>query len=117
MASGVDEWGDSDGGRFTNARPTRRGASGSFEGKIDTTYPFYNVFEEGDSVELVLWLRNVAGQYYAFPCAIITNINYQVSPDGKNVIAWTADFTADGQYYKPGEAGAPAHTLPSAPSV
>jgi hypothetical protein len=104
-------WGDSDSGGFTNRKAARRDATGSIGGKLDEDDLQYNIFDDGDIVALVLWEDTT--RYWVFPSALIQNFQLEFNPDTKEVVGWTADFGADGRYYKPGEAGAPVHSLPS----
>jgi hypothetical protein len=109
--SGESAWGDSDSGGFTNRKRGRRDATGSIAGKLDEDDYQYNVFDDGDIVTLVLWEN--ATRYWVFPSALIQNFQLEFNPDTQDVVGWTADFGADGIYYKPGQSGAPVHTLPS----
>jgi hypothetical protein len=109
--SNESAWGDSDSGGYTNRKRARRDATGSIAGKLDEDDYQYNVFDDGDIVTLALW--EDATRYWAFPSALIQNFQLEFNPDTKEVVGWTADFGADGIYYKPGAAGAPTYTLPA----
>lgn len=109
--SGESAWGDSDSAGYTNRKKARRDATGSIGGKLDDTDYQYNIFDDGDIVALVLWEDTT--RYWVFPSALIQNFQLEFNPDTKEVVGWTADFGADGIYYKPGQSGAPVHTLPS----
>lgn len=109
--AGDSEWGDSDGEGYTLVKSGRKGATGSCEGKIDTSTPQYAVFDIGDEVELVLWLD--ASRYYVIPCAVITSFSLTVNVDSQEVVGWTSNFKTSGKFYYPGQSGAPSQSLPS----
>ena len=109
--SSESAWGDSDSGGFTNRKRARRDATGTISGKLDSDDLQYNLFDDGDIVELVLW--EDATRYWVIPRALIQNFQLEFNTDTKEVVGWTASFGADGQYYKPGENGAPVQTLPT----
>ena len=109
--SGISEWGDSDGGAFTNAKPTRKSGGGSVEGKLDSGSEVYDVFVPGDEPTLVLWIN--ATLYYDLPCAVIGTFSLTLDQDSKEVVGWSSDFTASGVFYYPGEAGATVRSYPS----
>lgn len=111
--AGVSEWGDSDGAGFTLALAGRRGATGTMEGKFDTEDEVYDLFREGDDVEVVLWQSTIAADYWALPCAIISDFSLEYDVDGQGVVGWSANFTVSGRFYHPGESGSPSHSLPS----
>lgn len=104
-------WGDSDSGAYTNRKRARKDATGSMTGAFDSDSKVYDLFEEGDIVKLVLW--ETATDYWALPSALIQSFDLTYNQDTKEVVEWSADFGADGQYYKPGASGAPTETLPS----
>jgi len=106
---GESAWGDSDSGGFTNRVAARKDGTGSIAGKFDTGTKVYDLFMPGDVVELILW--ETAADYWALPCALISSFTVTYDNDSKEVVEWSADFGADGQYYYPGEAGAPVHSL------
>lgn len=108
----INEWGDSDGEGYTLALPGRKGATGTIEGKFDEEDEQYNLFAEGDQVELVLWQSEEAQDYWAFPCVIVGEFTLEYDVDGQTVVGWSAPWTSSGRYYRPGQSGAPAHTLP-----
>ncbi len=110
-AAGETAWGDSDGGAFTNRATGRLDATGTIAGKLDTGRKIYSLFQAGDIIKLIVW--EDASDFWAFPCALIQSYSQTVNVDTKEVIAWTATFGADGVYFRPGEAGAPAETLPT----
>lgn len=108
----LSEWGDSDSAGYTNALAARRGCKGSISGKFDTSKKPYAVFREGDNPTLALWQSAAAGDYWAFPSVIIESFELELNPDTKEVVAWTANWTADGIFYAPGQSGAPSYSLP-----
>ncbi len=108
---GETAWGDSDSAGFTNRAAARKDGTGNIAGKFDDDDPAYDLFAAGDIVELVLW-ENTA-DYWVLPSSLIQNFNITYDQDTKEVVGWTSDFGADGQYYRPGESGAPSHTLPA----
>lgn len=104
-------WGDSDSQGYTARARARKDCTGSIQGKFDTGSKIYTLFEAGDIVELVLW--EDASNYWAFPRVLITSFNLVFDQDTQEVVGWTADFGADGIFYRPGASGAPTETLPS----
>lgn len=105
------EWGDSDGAGYTNRAAGRRDATFDAEGKYDTGSEVFDLFDEGDIAEAVLWM-DATSLYWAFPRALCMDFNLTVDIDTEEVIGWTSSWGADGIYYKPGASGAPTHTLP-----
>lgn len=105
------EWGDSDSSGYTNRAAGRRDATFTAEGKYDTTDEVFDLFVEGDILIAVLWMNNV-GLYWDFPRALNMDFNLSVNIDTEEVIGWTSSWGADGIYYRPGQAGATARTLP-----
>ncbi len=108
---GETEWGDSDSAGFTNRVAGREDCTGSLTGKFDNDEPVYSIFDVGDTVELVLWENTTS--YWDFPCALIRSFNISYNMDTKEAIGWKADWGADGQFYRPGAAGAPAQVYPA----
>lgn len=106
-------WGDSDSQGFTNRKAARTDGTGSIGGKFDTNRKPYAIFSAGDLITLALWQTATAGDYWAFPSALIQSFELELSPDSKEVVGWAADFGADGIFYFPGEVGAPTYNLPS----
>jgi len=104
-------WGDSDSAGYTNRVPGRLDCTGNMTGKFDFGDPVYDLFMPGDVVELVLWERS--GKYWDFPCALIRNFRVSYNMDSKEAVEWNADFAADGIFYRPGQAGAPAQSYPT----
>lgn len=103
-------WGDSDSEGYTNRKKARIDGTGSIVGAFDEDTKAYDLFQAGDAPELVLF--ETATDYWAFPSSLIKNYQVTYNQDTKEVVEWTSDFGADGKFYYPGEAGAPAHTLP-----
>lgn len=107
-----NEWGDSDSGGYTNRSAGRKDATFEAEGKYDTTDEVYDLFAPGDIAEAVLWM-NASTLYWAFPRALNDDFSLSVDIDSEEVIGWTSSFGADGIFYRPGQGGAPSHSLPS----
>lgn len=105
------EWGDSDSGGYTNRAPGRRDCTFTTEGVYDTTNEVFDLFAEGDITIAVLWMN--ASLYWDFPRAMCDDFNLMVNIDTEEVEGWTAAHGADGVFYRPGESGATARTLPS----
>jgi hypothetical protein len=105
------EWGDSDSGGYTNRAAGRRDATFDSEGKYDTADEVFDLFEEGDIAEAVLWMNDTS-LYWTFPRALSLDFKMSVNIDTEEVIGWTSSWGADGIYYRPGQAGAPTHVLP-----
>jgi hypothetical protein len=111
-------WADSDSAGYTNRRSGRRDCTGSIGGKLDMTYPqYHNVLfrtdivggtdpENNDMVQIVLWEDGneaTPSTYWFFPRALISNFQMTVDIDTRDPVDWTADFGADGVFYRPGE--------------
>ena len=109
-------WGDSDSEGYTNRKGARKDGNGQIAGKLDETSPQYNVVNGGDVIDLTLWedgADTTPSTYWNFPCALITQFSFTYDQDTKEVVGWTADFGADGKFYKPGDTGIPSKTFPS----
>lgn len=104
-------WGDSDSGGFTVRAAARKDGSGSISGKFDENRKPYSLFMPGDIVKLVLW--ESATDYWVLTRVLINNLALGFSPDSKEVVDWSADFSCDGAYYYPGQSGASVETLPT----
>jgi hypothetical protein len=105
-------WGDSDSAGYTNRVSGRRDATGSMTGVFDNDDPVYDLFAPGDTVQLVLFEWDSPLSYWVFPCVLVTNYSVTYNMDTKEAVEWSADWGADGIFYRPGQAGAPAHTYP-----
>jgi len=105
------EWGDSDGGGWTNRAPGRRDATFTAEGVYDTSNEVFDLFQPEDIAIAVLWLNNTA-LYWDFPRAMCDNFQLTVNIDTEDVLGWTAAFGADGIVFYPGEVGATVRVLP-----
>lgn len=105
------EWGDSDSGGYTNRAAGRRDATFDAEGKYDTTTEVFDLFHPEDIAEAVLWM-DATSLYWTFPRALCMDFKMSINIDSEEVIGWTSGWGSDGIFYAPGEAGAPAHTLP-----
>ncbi len=113
LTSSVEEsaWGDSDSAGYTHRVQGRKDGTGSMVGVFDNDDPVYDLFDVGDTVELVLFETTTS--YWDFPCALIQNFNIVYNQDTKEAVEWNSDFGADGIFYRPGQAGAPAQTYPA----
>jgi len=107
-----NEWGDSDSAGFTNRSAGRKDGTFTAEGKFDTETEVFELFQEGDIVIAVLWL-DATSLYYDFPRALCTDFSLIVNVDSEEVESWSSSWGADGRFYRPGEAGATARTIPS----
>lgn len=105
------EWGDSDGGGYTNRASGRRDATFTANGVYDTVSEVFDLFMPGDIVVAVLWM-DATSLYWAFPRALNDDFQLTVNIDSEEVIGWTSSWGADGIFYRPGQSGAPVHTLP-----
>lgn len=106
-------WGDSDSAGYTNRVSGRKDCTGSFAGKFDNDAEVYDLFMPGDIAELVFWQSATPANYWHFPCALIQGFSMTVNMDTKEAVDWTAEFGADGIFYRPGQSGAPAETYPA----
>ncbi len=105
------EWGDSDGGGYTNRAAGRRDCTFDFEGKYDENDEQWEVFDIGDIASATLWLDNTS-LYFHFPRALCFDFNLVVDMDTEDVIGFTSSWGSDGIFYRPGATGAPAQSLP-----
>ena len=111
-AASSSEWGDSDSAGFTNVKNARKSGSGSLTGKLEATQKAHqDLFMPGDIVKLVLW--ESANEYWYIGRAHIGSYAITFDQDTKEVVEWSVDFAADGQYYRPGEAGQPTEAFPT----
>jgi hypothetical protein len=106
------EWGDSDSGGYTNRAAGRRDCTFTSEGKYDTEDEVFDLFEEGDIAIATLWMNN-STLYWDFPRALCSDFSMMVNIDTQEVLSWTANWGADGIYYRPGQSGAAVRTLPT----
>ena len=106
-------WGDSDSAGYTNRVAGRKDCTGSLTGTFDNDDEVYDLFVAGDIVELTLWQSQTPANYWQFPCALIQNFSMSVNMDTKEAVEWSADFGADGIFYRPGQSGIPAETYPA----
>ncbi len=107
------EWGDSDSEGYTNRAAGRKDATFNAEGKYDTEDEQFDLFQPGDICTTTLWLATTAGLYWDFPRALNDDFGLTVNIDTEEVEGWTSAWGADGIFYAPGAANAPARTLPS----
>jgi hypothetical protein len=80
--------------------------TGSIEGKFDKDDEVWDLFREGDEVNLALFLDRTSLNYFYIP-AIMSNFSLETDIDGGPVTGWTADWEANGKYFFPNESGAP----------
>ena len=115
LTAEVDEsvWADSDSAGYANALGGRRRATGSIEGKFESDREQYDIMREGDEVKLVLWQSTTAGDYWQFPTVLIKNFEIELDQDTQEVVGWSAEWGSSGIFYAPGQASAPAETLPT----
>jgi len=106
------EWGDSDSGGYTNRAAGRRDCTFTSEGKYDTEDEVFDLFEEGDIAIATLWMNN-STLYWDFPRALCSDFSMMVNIDTQEVLSWTANWGADGIYYRPGQSVAAVRTLPT----
>lgn len=104
------EWGDSDSSGYTNRAAGRRDCKFTADGTFDTADEQYDLFQPEDICEAVLWMN--ATLYWCFPRALCQDFKLSVNIDTEEVIGWSSSWGADGIFYRPGQAGAPAHTIP-----
>ncbi len=106
------EWGDSDSNGFTNRAAGRKDSTFDMEGVYDTTHEQFDLFVPEDIAECVLWM-DLTTLYWAFPRALCMDFKISVNIDTEEVIGWTSNWGADGEYFHPGEDGAHSSTLPT----
>ena len=111
----TSEWGDSDSAGYTNRLGGRKDATFTTEGKYETTDEVWDLFSIDDLVAAALWLDNVSATrlYWAFPSALCLDFGMTINIDTGEVEGWTSSFGSDGLFYYPGQAGAPAYTVPT----
>ena len=110
--AGGSEWGDSDSAGYTNRTPGRKDATFTAEGKYDTSDEVFDLFQPEDVAIVVLWMDATA-LYWDFPRALCNDFSMSIDIDTEEVIGWSSSWGADGIFYRPGEAGATARTLPA----
>lgn len=103
--AGTTEWGDSDSGGYTNRKPGRRDATFSAEGKYDDDDSVLDqlavLFEPGeDSAAAKLYLKE--NLFWSFPRALCTEFTMTVDIDTEEVIGWSSEWGADGEFTRPG---------------
>lgn len=106
------EWGDSDSLGFTNRASGRKDSTFTAEGKYDTSDEVFDLFQPDDIAQATLFLNAVAPLlYYDYPRSLCDNFQLTVNIDSAEVIGWTSAWGADGQFFYPGEDGAPVRAL------
>ena len=99
----VAEWADSDTAGYIARAPGAEDAVFSTEGKYDTITPVWNLFQPRDKLFVQLWLTSLAPLFWKFPSALCISFSLMVDIDTEEVIGWSAEWGADGKFYKPGE--------------
>lgn len=110
------EWGDSDTAGYTARAAGRKDGTFNANGVYDTEEEQYDLFEEGDTAESVLWMRGATSgtnKYWFFPRALCFSFDMSVNMETQEVIGWSSSWGADGIFYKPGHPDLPARDLPS----
>ena len=98
------DWGDSDSAGYTNRLAGRRDCTFSAEGKYDIVSEVFDLFAEGDAAAATLFLNGSTSKlHYHFPSALCSAFNMTVNVDTEEVIGWSADWGADGIFYRPGQ--------------
>lgn len=105
------EWGDSESAGYTNRAVGRLDATFDAEGKYDSASEQFDIFMPGDYAAAALWM-DASTLYWAFPRALCMDFKLSVNIDSEEVIGWQSSWGADGIFYRPGQSGAPAYTLP-----
>lgn len=106
------EWGDSDGGGFTNRAAGRREATFTAEGVYDIVIEVFDLFAPGDIALSTLWMNSL-NLYWYFGRALNDDFQLTVNIDSEEVEGWTSAWGSDGVFYRPGEQGAPAASIPN----
>ena len=126
-----DNWSDSDSGGYTNSMAGRRHSTGSIGGKLDKDVRQHTRFlfndeetdpQNCDVVTLVLWENadedaTETGYHWVLPRAVITNYQQTFDVDNRGSVAWSADFSADGKFYKPGDSSRPTIVYANMPLI
>jgi len=105
-------WGDSDSGGKTSRVGGREDMTGTISGVPDRDNPQHNNFLLDDADDpnnkniaaLILWEDSDEGipeDYWYLPRALISQIEWGVDNDTKLPMDWTANFGADGLFYRP----------------
>ncbi len=107
------EWADSDSDGYSNRASTKLGATGSVTVKLDTGRFLYNMFNEGDFVNLSLFIRKgeATPLGYNLPRAQIESLSWTVDPNSQEPIEVSFNFGNDGLYYTPGNTNHPDPAL------
>lgn len=106
------QWGDSDTAGYTARMAGRKDGTFSAEGKYDTDDEQFDLFYIGDKAAADLWM-DATSLYWCFPCALCSDFSMAVNVDSEEVVGWSSQWGADGIFYHPGQADAPAKTLPA----
>jgi len=71
---------------------------GTVRGKLDPADPLDSIFDEGDTVTLLLYVD--ATHFYSVP-ALVDSVEFEVDIDRGDIVGWIAEFSADGAWTKP----------------
>lgn len=96
------EWGDSDGGGWTNRAAGRRDCTFDSEGKYDTEDEQWDIFVPEDILAAELYMKEAL--FWYLPRALCLDFKLAVNIDTEEVIGWTSAWGADGKMNAPGEA-------------
>lgn len=110
-------WGDSDTQCYTARHEGREDATGSMNGKFETTKRVHSLGRSSRGIpglvaKLVIWEQTPSTQYWVFPCVLLQNFQMTIDLDTKEVVEWTIDYGADGKFYRPGQSGASSEVVP-----
>lgn len=100
-------WADSDtAGRIARAPGAKDGLF-TTQGVYDFRLPAlasYNLFQPGDKRTVHLWMdKTIANFYWRFPSALCLDFELIVDVDTERVVGWSAEWGADGIFYRPFE--------------
>jgi hypothetical protein len=71
---------------------------------------------DNDVVALVLWEdgnESAPDEYWYFPRALVTGYDQSHDTDNKEPVEWTANFGADGRFFKPLESRSDDYATPT----
>lgn len=112
-------WADSDSEGYVNRKEGRHDCTGQITAKFDEDSKVYSLLDgsnntvQGFVTSLALWETKTAKTYWAFPCALIENMEIEYDMDQQVVVEYSLNFGSDGKFYRPGQTGAPDYSLPS----
>ena len=115
-------WADSDSAGYTNRVGGRKDCTGTLSGVMDKTYKQYKNLlfnvdtsdpNNNDIVEVILWEdghETTPNEYWFFPRVLITGFSMTFDIDNRIEVRWTANFAADGIFYRPAQDNIPTVT-------